>query len=290
MNKTLTKVIVIMAVFGVSLSAIFGKIVTAPSLVSAMYRMVFTSLLLLPVILARYREELARTGIRNVAMCLLSGVFLGFHFASYLESLKYTTIASSTVLVDLEVLFVALMMFFLFRERIPRLALAGIAVTLIGSFIIAMGDSSGGSNIIYGDMMALLGAFCTSVYTMIGRAQRQHLSTTAYTFLVYLSASVTLGIAVALTGTQAVGYPVTDYLSFLGMAVCCTLLGHSIFSWALRYISPAFVSTAKLLEPVFATIMGILLFSEIPRVNQVIGGVIVIGGILIYMFTKEDGD
>lgn len=290
MNKTLTKVIVIMAVFGVSLSAIFGKIVTAPSLVSAMYRMAFTSLLLLPVILARYRGELARTGRKNVAMCLLSGVFLGFHFASYLESLKYTTIASSTVLVDLEVLFVALMMFFLFRERIPRLALAGIAVTLIGSFIIAMGDSSGGSNIIYGDMMALLGAFCTSVYTMIGRAQRQHLSTTAYTFLVYLSASVTLGIAVALTGTQAVGYPVTDYLSFLGMAVCCTLLGHSIFSWALRYISPAFVSTAKLLEPVFATIMGILLFSEIPRVNQVIGGVIVIGGILIYMFTKEDGD
>lgn len=290
MNKTLTKVIVIMAVFGVSLSAIFGKIVTAPSLVSAMYRMAFTSLLLLPVILARYQRELARTGRKNVAMCLLSGVFLGFHFASYLESLKYTTIASSTVLVDLEVLFVALMMFFLFRERIPRLALAGIAVTLIGSFIIAMGDSSGGSNIIYGDMMALLGAFCTSVYTMIGRAQRQHLSTTAYTFLVYLSASVTLGIAVALTGTQAVGYPVTDYLSFLGMAVCCTLLGHSIFSWALRYISPAFVSTAKLLEPVFATIMGILLFSEIPRVNQVIGGVIVIGGILIYMFTKEDGD
>ncbi|MGM9676210.1 MAG: EamA family transporter, partial [Butyricicoccus sp.] len=61
----------------------------------------------------------------------------------------------------------------------------------------------------------------------------------------------------------------------------------SIFSWGLKYISAAFISMSKLGEPVFATIMAVFLFSEIPQVNQIVGGLIVIAGIAMYLFTKE---
>lgn len=287
MNKSITKIIVLLGVFGVSLSAIFGRLVTTPSLISAMYRMAFSAVFLLPVALLHCRRELREAGMKNILLCVLSGVFLGFHFAFYLGSLKYTSIASSTVLVDTEVLFVALVLLIFFREKIPRRGLLGIALTLIGSVVIAMGDKGGGSNIFFGDLLAIAGALCTTVYTLIGRTERKHLSTTAYTFIVYSSAALMLLLVSMFSGTPLTGYPLSDYFYIFAMTVCCTFLGHSIFSWGLKYISAAFISTAKLCEPVFATIMGILIFGEFPRWNQVIGGVVVITGIVVYLLVKD---
>lgn len=287
MNKSVTKLVVLFGVAGVSLSAIFGRLITAPSLISAMYRMAFSAVFLLPVALLRCRRELKEAGMKNILLCILSGAFLGFHFAFYLGSLKYTSIASSTVLVDTEVLFVALVLLIFFRERIPRRGLVGIALTLMGSVVIAMGDKSGGSHIFFGDLLAIAGALCTTVYTLIGRSERKHLSTTAYTFIVYSSAAVMLLLVSVFSGTPLTGYPLRDYFYIFGMTVCCTFLGHSIFSWGLKYISAAFISTAKLCEPVFATVLGMLIFAEIPRWNQVIGGVVVIAGIILYLLVKE---
>ncbi|MDO5785728.1 MAG: DMT family transporter [Eubacteriales bacterium] len=288
MNTKITKLIVIFGVVSMSTSSIFGKMVSAPAMVSAMYRMMFTALLLLPVVIWKHRAELCRADRKSLLSCVLSGVFLGIHFTAYLESLKYTRIASSTVLVDTEVLFVALVLLFFFREKIPKAGLLGIAVTMAGGIVIALGDTSGGTHIIYGDMMAILGALCSSVYTLIGRNQRKYLSTTVYTFLVYASAAVTLFLASVVTGQAMTGYPLSDFAYIAAMVIFCTLLGHSIFSWGLKYISAAFISLVKLGEPVCATIMGIFLFSEIPQGNQIIGGLIVIGGIAMYLFAKEN--
>ena len=290
MKTTTVKFITILGVASMSTSAIFGRMMTTPAIITAMYRMLLSALLLLPVVLLRHWQELLHIRKKNLLLCLLCGVILGTHFTAYMESVQYTRIASSTVLVDTEVLFVALALLFLFHEKIPKAGLIGIAVTLAGSIIIALGDTSGGSNILYGDLMALLGAVCSAAYTLIGRNQRQYLSTTVYTFLVYSSAAVTLFLGACFSGQPMTGYEPINFVYILAMAVFCTLLGHSIFSWGLKYISAAFISMSKLGEPVFATIMAIFLFSEIPQVNQVVGGLIVIAGIAMYLFTKESAD
>ena len=279
--------IVLFGVFGVSLSAIFGRVCTADGTVTALYRMAFAAILLSPAAFLRCRSELAAAGRRTVLLCVLIGAALGCHFACYLTSLQYTGIASSTVLVDTEVLFVVLASFFLFRERISRRSLLGIALALGGSVLIAVGDRSGGTQSLYGDLLAVGGAVFTAVYTLIGRTARKHLSTTAYTFLVYTAASLTLLCAAAVSGVPLTGYPKTDYLAALGMTLCCTFLGHSIFSWGLRYVSVAFVSTAKLGEPVFATLLGILLFSELPSRDQILGGIAVLCGIFLCLTAER---
>lgn len=277
-----------MGVVFMSTSAIFGRMVTTPAVLTAMYRMLFSALLLLPAVLRGHRKELLHIKRRNLLMCLLCGVVLGIHFTAYMESVQYTHIASSTVLVDTEVLFVAAMLLVFFHEKIPRAGLIGIALAMVGSVVIALGDTGGGSNILYGDLMAILGAICSSAYTLIGRSQRRYLSTTVYTFLVYASAAVTLFAAAVATGQTFTGYAISDFGYILCMAVFCTLLGHSIFSWGLKYVSAAFISMAKLGEPVGATIMAIFLFGELPQLNQVVGGAIVIAGIAAYLFAKEN--
>ena len=278
------KLIIILGVLSVSASAIFVRSSTAPSMVLVLYRCLMASLILLPVVLLKFRGELFHLPKKALLLSALSGVFLGIHFTVYFESLKYTSIASSVVLVDSEVLFVALAMMFLFREKITRKGWIGIGITLLGSAIIGLADAGGGSNLLLGDFLALTGALFMAVYTMIGKVCRNNLSlsTTVYTFVVYLSSALTVLALLLIQGTPLFGYAGNNYLIALGMAVFCTLLGHSVFSWGLKYEKASFVSTAKLLEPIFASAWGFAIFAEVPGPYVAAGGCLALLGIVFY--------
>ena len=281
------KLLVLLGVVGVSLSAPLIRISTAPSMVLVFYRVLIASVLLIPYALICNREEFRQMGRKTALLCLMSGLFLGLHFASYFQALRYTSIASAVALVDTEVFFVAFMIFFFFREIIPLQAWAGILLTFTGSMLIALSDAGGGEHVLLGDLIALAGAACLAVYTILGKVCRKEISTTAYTTLVYSSAALTVLVILLYTRTPVLGYEPVNWLSALGMAVFCTLLGHSVFNWALKYESAAFLSTVKLLEPVFAAILGVLLFREIPSKQVMLGGFIVILGVYVYSRFSE---
>lgn len=274
------RLIVLLGVAGVSLSAVFVRWSTAPSLVLALYRMAFSALLLIPLALAR-RAEFRALRRRELCLSLLSGAFLGVHFACYFESLRWTSIAAAVVLVDTEVLFVALASVLILRKKLSRRAWTAVLLAFGGSVAVALADASGGGAL-RGNLFALTGSVCMAVYTMLGAVCRRSLSTTVYTSLVYLSAAGTV-LAAALAGGQALtGWGPVNLLAGLGMAVFCTLLGHSVFSWGLKYLPPAFISTANLLEPVLASVWGLLLFGERPGVLVVFGGTLILLGIGLY--------
>lgn len=275
------RLIVLLGVAGVSLSAVFVRWSTAPSLVLAFYRMAFSALLLLPLALAR-RGEFRALGRRELGLSLLSGAFLGVHFFCYFESLRRTSIAAAVVLVDTEVLFVALASVLVLRKRLSRRAWLAVLLAFGGSVAVALADAGGGETALRGNLFALTGSLCMAVYTMLGAVCRRTLSTTVYTTLVYTSAAGTV-LAAALAGGQAlIGWGPVNLLAGLGMAVFCTLLGHSVFSWGLKYLPPAFISTANLLEPVLASVWGLLLFRERPGVLVVFGGTLILLGIGLY--------
>lgn len=282
------RLIVLLGVLGASLSSIFVRLSTAPSLILVFYRVGMATLLLAPAILVKNRRELQALTVRKVGLCLASGAALGLHFATYFESLRFTSIAASVVLVDTEVLFVAVISILLFRKRLGKQAWLAIFLALAGSVIIAMADTAGGGpDALRGDLLALCGAFFVAVYTMIGSVCRRSVSTNVYTFLVYLSASLTVLIIALASGQAITGYGNVNYLTGFGMALFCTLMGHSVFSWSLKYLPPAFVSTAKLLEPVFASVLGLLLFREVPGILTVIGGLIIIFAVILYSRVEE---
>lgn len=276
---------VLLGVAGVSLSAVLVRWSTAPSLILVLYRVGMAAALLAPYTLLRHREELRALARREVLLCLASGAFLGLHFAAYFESLRYTSIASSVVLVDTEVLFVALGTVLVLRQRLSGRAWLAVTLAFGGSVVIAMADTAVGPDAVRGDIIALSGALCMAVYTMIGAVCRKNISTTVYTFLVYCSAALTVLVIALFSGLPLAGYGAENVLTAFGMAVFCTLLGHSVFSWGLKYLPPAFISTAKLLEPVFASVWGLALFGERPGVLTLLGGAVIIAGVALYSRT-----
>lgn len=286
MNKQLLKLnpklMLLVGVFGISFSSIFIKYSAAPSLVIATYRLGWTVFILLPVVILKCRNEMQMLSKSDVLWCNLSGFFLALHFALWFESLKFTSIASSTVLVSTEAIFAALGFIWLFKGKISKIGILSIAMTFSGSVLIAMNDFHGGKAILYGDMLALIGAIMVAIYTLIGKRQRDHLSTTVYTFITYCACFLSLLLLSFATNTPLYGYGLKEVMLGLLLGISCTLLGHSVFSWCLKYLSPSLVSSSKLLEPVFASILAFFIYQELPSILQIIGSTVVITGVYLY--------
>lgn len=279
------KLIIILGVVGAAFSAIFVRMSTLPSVVLVFYRMLFAVIGIAPGLLLGANQELKTLTFGKIKYCILSGICLGFHFICYFESLSYTSIASSVVLVDTEIFFVAIASIFLFKEKQTWLEWLAIAVTFIGSMIVAGGDLANGN--VLGDLLALSGAVFVSVYTMIGRKIRKDMSTTVYTSIVYSCAGI-----VALIFTLVKGYSLAiggtnNWIAAIGITIFSTMLGHSIFSWGLKYEKASFVAVAKLLEPVFASILGLMIFKEMPSLTSCLGGVLIIIGICAYSLRRN---
>ena len=280
------KGILLLGVVGISISAILIRFSLAPSVITAVYRLGWTVLLLLPAVLTKFRQELKRVRGRDVLLCTLSGICLALHFFTWFESLTWTGVAVSIVLVSTEVIFTALGFALFLKGKIPPLGVAAILLAFGGSAILALAGGGQGSEW-YGNILALLAAFFVALYTLIGRIQRGYLSTTVYTFLTYLVCFLTLLIMALASGTPLVGYGGREWLIGLGLAVLCTLMGHSLFSWCLKYLSPAYVSAAKLCEPVFSGVLAVPLFGEIPAPMQLLGAGIILGAVLLYTWAER---
>lgn len=281
------KLLTLLGAVGVSASAILVRWSTAPSMVLVLYRSTIASLILTPYVLARHRQELRSLKRREVLLCLISGIFLGLHFVTYFESLRHTTIAAAVVLVDTEVFFVALGSVLFLKQRLSKRAWGAIFLTFVGSVMVALADGGGGGNALWGNLLALSGALFMTGYTVMGVLCRRTLSNTVYTYLVYWTSALTVLVISLISGTPLTGYGPVNFATAAAMAVLCTLMGHSVFNWALKYLPPAFVSTVKLLEPVFAALWGLLLFREIPGLPVVLGGALTILGIALYSREAE---
>ena len=277
-------IMIVIGVTGISLSSIFVKFSTAPSAVTAAWRLLWTVVLMSPVVFGKreVRKEFSRIGRKTVLLSCLSGLFLAIHFALWFESLQHTSVASSTTIVCTEVIWVSLGYCLFLKGRLSKRAVGAIAATLVGSMLIAWADTAGGSAHLYGDVLALLSAVAVAVYVLIGRVVREKVSTTAYTYIVYTACAAVL-VGLCLTqGTGMLGYGISAVVVGLLLALFSTILGHSIFSWCLKYFSPAFVSASKLCEPVVAAILAGFLFREIPTLPQFAGGALILGGVSYY--------
>lgn len=275
---------VILSVAAVSFASIFTRLCSAPPLVIAFYRLAFTVLLLAPLALSgRGHRELAAINGRDLGLAVASGAFLAVHFAVWITSLQYTSIASSTVLVTMQPLFVVTLGWVFLKESISSKGAAAAVVALAGSVIVGAGDFRLGGTALWGDLLAFSGAFFVAVYMLIGRGLRGRLSLIPYVFLVYSTAAASLLVINLITGTPLYPYPKLDWLWFLALAVIPTIFGHTVFNWALRYVKAAVVSVSILGEPVGATILGYLVLREAPGPWSLFGGLVIIFGLYTFI-------
>lgn len=274
------------AIIAVSTSAVLVRYSSVSALVMAFYRVLFTTLLLIPFAFARHRDAFGRLSGKDWIIALAGGVALAIHFVSWFESLQWTSVAASVTIVQMQVFFVAAGAALLLSEHITRRTLAGMIVALCGITVMFVGDVLTGATIsgkapLYGNTLALVGAICMAGYVLAGRLLRQHIPLIPYVIVVYsVCVVVLLGFAVV-SRVPLIDYPPHEWLLFLGMAVGPGLLGHTVLNWALAHVEASVVSVSLLAEPIGSTLLALVLLGEVPTVITVVGGATVLVGIAV---------
>ncbi len=288
MEKTPSKYIVLAGTFFTSLSSIIIRLSTAPALVISSYRMLFTCMMLLPIIL-KNRDEFVDLNKKNIMLCIVSGIFLALHYATWISSIKLTTIANSTILVSCSPIFVSLANYVFIKEKISKKMIISILISLTGTIIIALGSKdTAASNMMLGNTLAFLGAIFVAGYLVIGGIVRKNLKAGAYVFIVYSISAVVLFIMCLLSGTPVYPYAPREFMLFISLAFFCSILGHTLYNYMVKYVSSTLISVSTLSEPIFASIMALFIFREIPSIYTLIGGIIIIAGILNYLITQNN--
>ena len=281
------------AVAAVSTGAVLVRLSAAPASVAAFYRVLFTTLPLVPVALWRYRGAFARMGRHDLGVAALSGVALAVHFAAWFQSLAWTSVAASVTLVQSQPVFVAVGSWLALDERLGRRTAFGVAVAVAGMVAMSAGDLFGGTAVgpapLLGNGLALLGALAAAGYVLAGRSLRRRVALVPYVVVVYGVCTVALSLVVLAEGAPLAGYPAREWLLFAALAAGPGLLGHTLVNWALGYLRASVVAVSLLGEPVGATLLALLVLAEAPTPATVGGGAVVLIGIALAASARSAG-
>ncbi len=266
------------ALVAVSHGAIFARLADAAPLAIAAWRLGFASLVVIPVALAALPRE--RPPARALWLAAGAGLLLALHFATWIASLEYTSIARSVLLVSTAPIWVAMIQFAIGRGAPRATTLAALLLATTGAAIVATGSGSG-RVAIAGDLLAVAGAIAMAGYLLLSREAQLALPFRPYLGIAFGSAAAFLWIAVLATGTVATGFDRNTWWALAGMAVVSQLIGHSGYNWSLRQLSPFFIAIALVGEPVLASILGWWLLGEELDWRTGAGGVLILAGITL---------
>jgi drug/metabolite transporter (DMT)-like permease len=285
--------VVVIGIIGVSLAAIWVRLAVDTvmvdnqvgfSLFLAASRMILATIILLPT-WKNLKLDRAKSAANYYAIA--AGLCLAIHFATWITSLAYTSIAASTVLVTTNPIWVGLFSWWWYREKLSLQGVIGIGIALCGGVIMAIADSNidgSYSNPILGDLLALIGAVMSSLYMIFGsQAQRRGLDTGSYVAIAYFTAALCLFPLPFLFKVSYLGYQGKVYLYICLMALMSQIIGHTSLNWSMRWISPTVISLSLLFEPVIASLVGAIVFGEVPSINLLLGGLIILGGIGVFI-------
>jgi drug/metabolite transporter (DMT)-like permease len=266
-------------IVAVSTASIFIKLCDAPALIIATYRMVLASLILMPW--AGSQKVWKGWDKKDVTWLIFSGTLLSLHFASWIASLKYTSVASSVVLVTTHPIFVGIGGWLFLKEKIGLNLVLGIGLSILGSGLIGYGDFALSEEALMGDGLALLGALAASGYFLVGRKMRKNQDLLAYIFPVYSTAGLVLIIFSLFFQKPFFGYSSSTYVFLFLLAIVPQLIGHTTFNWALKFLPASMVAITILGEPIGSTILAYFILGEGLTFWKILGGIAIFTGILI---------
>ncbi len=259
-----------------------------PSLSVAAWRLALAAIVLWPLVWGRRstQAQIRAMSGREWLLGALSGLFLAMHFASWISSLAYTSVASSVALVTTNPLWIALVSWLFFREKLSGWLILGIAAAIGGSVLIFYSDSqlavsSSGSNNLLGNILAVIGSFTVCGYLLIGRRLRKTVSLLPYVWLVFSCAAVLLLVAALASGSRLVGFSDLAWVCLIALALGPQLLGHSAFNWALKHVSATFIAIVILGEPIGSALLAWLILGEKFAPLQLAGFCLLLSGIYL---------
>ncbi len=268
-----------LGILAVSCGSIFVRLANAPALAVSAYRVLWASVLFAPAVLAGPAREWSPLGRGDKGLLLLSGMALALHFALWIASLSYTSVASSVVLVDTTPFFIGLASPWILGRACPKRFWYGLGLAFAGCVLIFHGDLSRSAASIRGNTLALGGAVAMAVYLMAGARVRQKLSLIAYVWPVYATSAVVLFCACLLFNVQLRGFSTKAYIFMFLLGLVPQCIGHTTYNWSLRWLPPSLVALIGLAEPVGASLLAYFILHEGLTTIKIAGGAVVLLGI-----------
>ena len=221
-----------------------------------------------------------------------AGVALAVHFATWIASLEYTTVAISTLLVSVTPMWTALYDAIVRRKRYPPVVPIAFVTGMIGLAMITSGHHSAppqSGHALLGAALALAGSAAFAAYLLLVREVRAELTTRTIITNTYTTAAIVLVVAAA-TGHQAPPslHAYAAWGGIIAMALISQLLGHTGMNAALRWFSPSAVSFSTLLEPVFAAVLALMIFGETLSALAVAGACLLLASIGAVLWIVPD--
>ncbi|MCR8658573.1 DMT family transporter [Paenibacillus endoradicis] len=273
------------SILSVSISSIMIKSSDTPTAVAGMYRLFISVIIMLPFVpwkTLRFSEM----NKKDWSTVFLAGLFLGLHFLFWMESLVYTSVASSMVILSLQPLFVMIGSYFMFRERTHILTILCLVSALLGSVIIAWGDIGVSRGALIGDGLSLLGAILVSAYMLAGQKVSRKINTNLYSVIVFFIGGNVMLVYSLINHIPLIEYDSSDWTYFLLLAIIPTICGQYIFNLLLKSIGATTVSVGIIGEPVLAIILAYLFLGETISITQFIGGLMTLLGMGMYFWLR----
>jgi drug/metabolite transporter (DMT)-like permease len=267
------------ALAAVSFGSIFARLAEATPLAIAAWRMGLAALIVIPVGLAT-RSGAERLDLRHAALAAIAGLFLALHFATWIASLDYTSIARSVLLVSTAPIWVAILQF-LTGQGAPAQKTVLALLFAVGGVGIATVGHENREGLVTGDLLAVAGAIAMASYLLLSQKAQSSLPFRRYLAIAYGSAAAILWLVVLATGTTAGGFDAATWWALAGMAGISQLIGHSGYNWSLRHLSPLFIAVVLVGEPVLASLLGWWLLGEGLDWQTGAGGLLILTGILL---------
>ncbi|PLT46015.1 Permease of the drug/metabolite transporter (DMT) superfamily [Paenibacillus pasadenensis] len=272
----------------ISFAPILVRFSEAPVSVQGQYRMLLTFLLMLPFAWKQL-PAIRRLTVRDWALLAGAGFFLALHFLLWMASLSYTSIASSTIMLTLEPAFVAALAFFFLRDRLGKLAVAGMAVSIGGAVLVSSGDFGLSREAFFGDALSLLSTVAIAFNMILAKRLLERMPSFVYSLIVFGVTTVLFAGYNGAMGYSMTAYPPREWVLFLLLAVIPTVFGHLLFNWLLQHLRATTVSMTVLAEPIGASLLALLLFGETLSAGQLIGGAVMMAGFVIYLRGESSG-
>jgi drug/metabolite transporter (DMT)-like permease len=287
----------LISIIAVSFASIFILSCSAPPLSIAFYRLFFTTLLLVPLILIRKktRDEIRSLPRTTLLIMIIIGVILAAHFSLWITSLKMTSVASSVILVTAHPVLVAPVSFYFLKEKLSFINALGIAISLGGVGVLVIGNygfAAFGLDTLEGNILALLGGIAAGLYILGGRVLRKKVSTITYAFVVYAVGTIVLFSLCLLLSAPVYNLTTLDYEIILLMALVSGIFGHTLYNWSLGYIRASVMSVALLGEPIGSSLLAYVIpwIHQEPSLFTIVGGGIILIGIYLTARTMRETD
>ena len=287
-NKRLAYFALIIGIFAISTSAILIRWSSSDPLVIGSYRQTFATFLFLPFLLKDKFQEILNLSSREIFELLIIGILLGAHFGFWISSVKATSVAASVLLGTCHIVYVSIIGWVVFGEKLNSRGIIGTVIALAGIIILFWGDLVEDPGNFRGNFLAFISGILAGLYYLGGRKRRKNISLPTYAFIVYFSSAVVMWFVVLTQGLEYRSIPNSEFQLFFLMALVPTLLGHTMQNWALAFLPAYVISITLLAEPIGSGLLAWYIFSEVPSLGVLVGGLIVLVGVYAVALSEKE--